>query len=103
MEGIVVLSFRSFLPLNCFLIILIFLFFFFLCEDVAHTPECNRDLTKLGRRRQGERGKSRRFNEKNNNSARASRLYVHFFADPAKLRREMTKFYVYLRTGTARR
>ena len=51
-----------------------------------------RDLTKLRRRRQGERQKSNRFNEQNNNSARASRLFVHFFAVPAKLRREMTKF-----------
>ena len=29
---------------------------------------------------------------KNNNSARASRHFVHFFAVPAQLRREMTKF-----------
>ena len=52
----------------------------------------NRDLTRLRRRRQEERQKSNRFNEQNNNSARASRFFVHFFADPAKLRREMTKF-----------
>ena len=51
-----------------------------------------RDLTKLRRRRQGERQKSNRFNEQNNNSARASRFFVHFFAVPAQLRREMTKF-----------
>ena len=51
-----------------------------------------RDLTKLRRRRQGERQKSKRFNEQNNNSARASRFFVHFFAVPAQLRREMTKF-----------
>ena len=50
------------------------------------------DLTKLRRRRQGERQKNNRFNEQNNNSARASRFFVHFFAVPAQLRREMTKF-----------
>ena len=50
------------------------------------------DLTKLRQRRQGERQKSNRFNEQNNNSARASRFFVHFFAVPAQLRREMTKF-----------
>ena len=50
------------------------------------------DLTKLRRRRQRERQKSNRFNEKNNNSARSSRFFVHFFAVPAQLRREMTKF-----------
>ena len=43
-----------------------------------------------------------RFNEKNNNSARASRFFVHFFAVPTQLRREMTEFKVYLRTETAR-
>ena len=50
------------------------------------------DLTKLRRRRQGERKKSNRFNEQNNNSARASRFFVHFFAVPAQLRPEMTNF-----------
>ena len=42
----------------------------------------NRDLTKLRRRRQGERQKTNRFNEQNNKSARASRFFVHFFAVP---------------------
>ena len=51
-----------------------------------------RNLTKLRRQRQGERQKSNRFNEQNNNSARASRLFVHFVTVPAQLRREMTKF-----------
>ena len=51
-----------------------------------------RDLTKPRRRRQRERQKSNRFNEQNNNSARASRFFVHFFAFTAQLRREMTKF-----------
>ena len=36
--------------------------------------------------------KNDRFNEQNNNSARASRFFLHFFAVPAQLRREMTKF-----------
>ena len=34
--------------------------------------------------------KNNRFNEQNNNSARASRFFVHFFAVPAQQRREMT-------------
>ena len=33
-----------------------------------------------------------RFNEQNNNSPRASRFFVHFFAFTAQLRRGMTKF-----------
>ena len=33
-----------------------------------------------------------RFNEQNNNAARASRVFVHFFAVTAQLRPEMTKF-----------
>ena len=53
--------------------------------------EVNRDLTKLRRRQQGEHQKSNRFNEQNNNSTRASRFFVHFFAVPPQLR-EMTKF-----------
>ena len=53
--------------------------------------EANRDLMKLKRRRQGENQKSNGFNEQNNNSASASRFFVHFFAVPAQ-RREMTKF-----------
>ena len=36
--------------------------------------------------------KSKRFNEQNNNSAPASRFFVHFFAVPAQLRGEMAKF-----------
>ena len=39
---------------------------------------------KLRRRRQGKRQESNRFNEKNNNSARASRFFVHFFAVPVR-------------------
>ena len=47
--------------------------------------------------------KSNRFSYQNNNSPRASRLFVHFYAVPARLLREMTKFKSFLRTGTARR
>ena len=36
--------------------------------------------------------KNNRFNEQKNNSARASRFFVHFFAFTTQLRREMTKF-----------
>ena len=52
----------------------------------------NRDLTKLRRRRQRQRQNSNKFNEQNNNSARASRFSVYFFAVLAKLHGEMTKF-----------
>ena len=41
-----------------------------------------RDLTKLRQRRQGERRKSNRSNERNNNSAHVSSFFVHFFAVP---------------------
>ena len=43
----------------------------------------SRDLTKLRRRRQRERQNSNRFNEQNNEFARASRFFVHLFAVPA--------------------
>ena len=36
--------------------------------------------------------KNNRFYEQNNNSARASRIFVHFFASTAQLRREHVKF-----------
>ena len=51
-----------------------------------------RDPTKLRRQRQRERQKSTKFYERNNNSARASRSFVPFFAVPLQLRREKTKF-----------
>ena len=54
--------------------------------------ENNRGCTKLRRQRERERQKSNRFNVQNNNFARASRFFVHFFAVLARLRREMTKF-----------
>ena len=52
----------------------------------------SRDLTKLRRRRQWERLKHNRFYEQNNNSARASRFFVNFFAVSEQLRSEMTRF-----------
>ena len=48
----------------------------------------NRDLKIRRRRPQRERHKSNRFNNQNNNFARASRFFVHFFAVTARLRRE---------------
>ena len=51
-----------------------------------------RDLRKLRLRRQWQRQKNNRFSSQNNSSALASRFFVHFFAVPARLRREMTKF-----------
>ena len=50
------------------------------------------DLTRLPRRRQRQTSKSSGFSWQNNSSARVSRFFVHFFAVPARLRREMTKF-----------
>ena len=46
------------------------------------------------RRRQGERQKSNWLNmvKQKNNSARASRFLVHFFAVTARLRREISRF-----------
>ena len=48
----------------------------------------NRDLKIRRRRPQRERQKSNRFNNQNNNFARASRSFVHFFSVTARLRRE---------------
>ena len=53
----------------------------------CRTPD-NRDLKIRRRRRQRERHKSSRFNNQNNNFARASRFFVDFFAVTARLRRE---------------
>ena len=47
--------------------------------------------------------KRNEFSQQNNNFAIASRFSVHFVAVPARLRRGMTKFEAFLRTGTARR
>ena len=55
-------------------------------------PHATALLTKPGRRRQREGQESNRLNEQNNNSARASHFFVHFFAFTEQPRREMTKF-----------
>ena len=47
-----------------------------------------RDFETPRRRRQQERQKSNWLNKQNNNSARASRFFVHFFTVTARLRRE---------------
>ena len=47
-----------------------------------------RDFKIQRRRRQRGRQKSNRFNNQNNNFARASRFFVHFFAVTVRLRRE---------------
>ena len=58
----------------------------------------NRDFKIQRRGRQGERKKNIRFNKQNNNFARASRFFVHFFPVFARLRRENAKFRVLWRT-----
>ena len=45
-------------------------------------------IRRRRRQRQQERHKSNRFNKENNNFARASRFFVHFFDVFARLRRE---------------
>ena len=52
----------------------------------------NRDLKIRRRRRQPGCQKSNRFNNQNNNFARASCFFVHFFAVTARLRREIPNF-----------
>ena len=47
-----------------------------------------RELKQLRRRQQRERQKSNRFDLQNNNFARASRFFVHFFAVVAWQQRE---------------
>ena len=42
-----------------------------------------------------------RFSNQNNNFARASRFFVHFFAATARLRRENAQFHVVQRTYTS--
>ena len=49
-----------------------------------------RDFTMPRQPRRRERQKSNRLNRQNNNSARASRFFVHFFDVTARLRRENT-------------
>ena len=47
------------------------------------------------RQRQRGRQKSSRLNRQNNNPARASRFFVHFFAVTARLRGEIPNFTLY--------
>ena len=47
-----------------------------------------RDLKVTQRRRQRERQTNNGLNKQNNNSARVSRVFEHFFAVTARLRRE---------------
>ena len=58
------------------------------------------ELEQRQRRRQRERQKSNRFSIgwQNNNSTRASRFFVDFFAVTARLRRENNLFHVLWRT-----
>ena len=51
-----------------------------------------RELKQRRRRRQPGRQKSNRFITQNNNFARASRFFVHFFTVLARLRRENLEF-----------
>ena len=60
----------------------------------------NRKLKQRSRRRQRERQKPSRFRLANNNFARASRFFVHFFAFTARLRYESAKLLVLWRTWT---
>ena len=55
----------------------------------------NGELTKLRSRQQRQRQKAIVLVSKKNNSARASRFFVHSFSVPARLPREMTKSYYY--------
>ena len=48
----------------------------------------NRELKRRRRRQQGERQKAIGLDWQNNNSARASRFFVHFFIVTARLQRE---------------
>ena len=51
------------------------------------------------RRRQRERRKSNRFDNQNNNFARASRFFVHFLAVVARLRLETSRFMEWVNTA----
>ena len=61
------------------------------------------DLKIRRRRRQRERRKNNTFNNQNDNFARASRFFVHFFAVTARLRRENAKFHVVQRKDLHKR
>ena len=61
---------------------------YFRMRQTFATSFFNRDLKIRRRRRQRELQKSNGFDWQNNNVARASRFFVHFFAVTARLRRE---------------
>ena len=61
-----------------------------LFSKLTYELTVSKDLKIRRRRRQRQRQKSNRFNNQNNNFPRASRFFVHFFAVPARLRREST-------------
>ena len=55
---------------------------------IAHCMKLETECKMPRRRRQRERQKSNRLNKQNNNFARASRFFVHFFTVTARLRRK---------------
>ena len=57
-------------------------------------PALIRELKQRRRRRQRERQKSNRLNKQNNNFARASYFFVHFFTVTVRLRRGNAYFHV---------
>ena len=59
-----------------------------------------RELKQRLRRRQREQQKKQWVNQQNNNSARASRSFLHFLAVVARLQRESSQFHVLSRRGT---
>ena len=61
------------------------------------------DLKIRWRRRQRERRKNNTFNNQNDNFARASGFFVHFFAVAARLRSEKAKFHVVQRKDVHKR
>ena len=66
--------------------------------NLRHPIDESRELRQ--RRRRRERQKSYRFILTNNNFARASRFFVHFFAVVARLQRESASFHVLSGMGT---
>ena len=58
----------------------------------------NRELNKQGRRRR--KRERQGLDWQNNNFARASRFFVHFFNVAARLQRESAQIHVLSRTGT---
>ena len=69
--------------------------------NLRHPIDDSGELKQRRRRRQRERQKSNRFKFwQNNNFARASRFFVHFFAVVARLQRESASFHVLSGTGT---